>query len=609
MHNHPSAHEHSAFVTQAVADLLATDTILAVTHRPKVVLPLGVAVQPSKRRLIWDGRWVNDKAIIPTFKYETLAHVHLWAELGDFAFTTDLKSGYHHVDMHPDSWEYLGFQWEDRYYVFTQLPFGLAPACWAFTKITRSVLRWFRTRGVRCMGYIDDALWLHQQQSHLLQEQAHVLGVFHALGLRVNMDKSQLACGQSVTYLGMVLDFAAGKTTVPVAKREALLHGLLALRNTARRSHVKCLASVKGRIISMTWAFGRAALLFTRAMDLDIAAAPSWTSHIRLSAECRGEVDFWIACLDQFDGRHPIWTPTTVTTLIHTDSSGAAPNSCGAWAAWSESVPTTPGEVIARGNWSPSHRSWSSTALELLAIQYGLASFNRDGGLGGTTVQINTDCQNAYFALMRGGAHETKCLAIAKDIILYTMAHHIVLLVVWIPREHNTRADELTRLEDRQDWMLNPTVFQVIHSQWGPFDTDLFASYCNHQLPRYFSRFHTPDCTGVNAFAFKWGRACWANPPFDRMTDVLDHARGCRSRLALVIPIWPSQPWWRKLILAPGTFAMCVQGYMPLPRVNNLFLSGTTGNREATGVPAWDCACLLLDFADNAQVLHLPAPI
>ena len=50
----------------------------------------------------------------------------------------DLKSGYHHVDIHTDCWPYLGFsqvvQKVCRFYMFTVLPFGLSTARYVFTK-------------------------------------------------------------------------------------------------------------------------------------------------------------------------------------------------------------------------------------------------------------------------------------------------------------------------------------------------------------------------------------------------------------------------------------------------------------------------------------------
>ena len=40
----------------------------------------------------------------------------------DFMFTFDLKSGYHHIDIHREHWGYLRFAWNNgskvQYYVF-----------------------------------------------------------------------------------------------------------------------------------------------------------------------------------------------------------------------------------------------------------------------------------------------------------------------------------------------------------------------------------------------------------------------------------------------------------------------------------------------------------
>ena len=58
-------------------------------------------------------------------------------EKGDFMFSFDLKAGYHHVDIHKEHWQYLGFAWckgkVQKYYVFVVLLFGLATACYIFT--------------------------------------------------------------------------------------------------------------------------------------------------------------------------------------------------------------------------------------------------------------------------------------------------------------------------------------------------------------------------------------------------------------------------------------------------------------------------------------------
>ena len=78
--------------------------------------------------------------------------------LGDYVITFDLKSGYHHVDINEEHWRYLGFYWKKQFYVFKVLPFGLSTACYAFTKLLRPLVRYWQSKGIRAVLYIDDGI-------------------------------------------------------------------------------------------------------------------------------------------------------------------------------------------------------------------------------------------------------------------------------------------------------------------------------------------------------------------------------------------------------------------------------------------------------------------
>ena len=58
--------------------------------------------------------------------------------------------------------KYLGFRWgnenEVQHYVFTVLPFGLATACYLFTKLTRPLIKHWRGRGLKAMIYVDNGI-------------------------------------------------------------------------------------------------------------------------------------------------------------------------------------------------------------------------------------------------------------------------------------------------------------------------------------------------------------------------------------------------------------------------------------------------------------------
>ena len=84
-------------------------------------------------------RYVNKYLHLTKFKYEGLNLIPMLFSQGDYMFMFDLKSGYRHMDIHKDSQTYLGFSWGEganrKLYVFRVLPFGLASACYVFTKL------------------------------------------------------------------------------------------------------------------------------------------------------------------------------------------------------------------------------------------------------------------------------------------------------------------------------------------------------------------------------------------------------------------------------------------------------------------------------------------
>eukprot|EP00955_Chlamydomonas_euryale_P016803 179338-Chlamydomonas_euryale.AAC.1 len=58
------------------------------------------------------------------------------------------------------------------------MPFGVATAPWAFTKLMREVISHLRKLGARTSGYIDDVLLAEARRRRL---QAFVLGTVHPL--------------------------------------------------------------------------------------------------------------------------------------------------------------------------------------------------------------------------------------------------------------------------------------------------------------------------------------------------------------------------------------------------------------------------------------------
>ncbi|GLC53133.1 hypothetical protein PLESTB_000711700 [Pleodorina starrii] len=610
--NHSSANQHHAFVTNAVAELVATGTVMPVSEKPHCVLPLGVVPKPGsdKLRLILDARYVNEHVVTPGFKYETVGKLSSVLHPNDYLFTVDLKSGYHHVDIDSNYWTYLGFQWGNQFYVFTELPFGLAPACWVFTKVTRELLGFWRSMGHRVSGYIDDSIHADGDQAVLVEKRERVLGDFERAGFVVNMGKCNLGPSQCVKYLGTMVNTVDGTLTVPQAKRERLLTEVAAVLQCHGNCQIRAVSSLTGQIMSMSFSFGELSVLMTRQLviwqNAQLAAHGfNYNARGALTAAAMGELEFWKQSFLVFDGRRPLWQPSYFHTVkMFTDAGGPGTWSFGGWGGWTSYEGK---RIEASGRWDIGDEGDSVPLLELKAMFNVLKSVNREGLLMGQRVLVHTDSSVADAVVRKGGSTVAALQGACYDILWYCIEHKINLVTTWIPREWNKLADALSKGEEFCDWMLNRQVFADLARTWGPFAVDLFASATNHQIPSYFSWFATPTCAGVNAFAHEWPRTSWCNPPFAVMGRVLAHAKACRTRVALVAPFWPGAPWWHMLVENDYAFKPFVWACARLPRIPNLFYTGPPGSARKAFVPGWETVALLLDFAqDCSHVVEVP---
>lgn len=595
--NHNSALQNPAVVSEAIADLLAGNCIRL---SPSLVsCPLGLVKKFSldgavSYRLIYDARYLNNNLDIPKFKYETLATLSQVIEPNDWLIKTDLKSGFHHVDMAEEAWPYLGFEWEGKHYVFTQLPFGLATAPWAFTKISRELLRWWRGHGIRCTGFIDDTLFAHQSRMMLAAIRVRILRDMDNAGLIVNFVKSSDEPVQIEVYLGVIIDTVDQVMRISDGKRDILLSQITDLITT-NKPLARLLSTVIGKLVSMHWSFGRLSMLMTTQMQKDLASDPNLNHHLRLSEDTLLELEFWLTSFDTYNGRSPIWRQPFRHTVF-ADASGQGSTTLGGWAGYFN--PTIDKMVVARGHWDEFETKESSTWRELKTLLLVLQSFNRENSFDGRSVLFQTDNQGVANGIQKGTSRTEILYDLYMDIFWYCIGHDIDLRASWIPREENQLADDLSKMVDEHDWSLNPDLFMQLSIWWGPFDVDLFASFTNHQVDYYYSKYHTPDCAGVDAFSREWLGNCWCNPPFGLIPSVINYARWCSASMCLICPFWPSATWWHILLSgsAAGFFAPFVYSCYVFPNPKKVYVAGLGTSTKTRQVPNWRTMALRISF-------------
>ena len=150
---------------------------------------------------------------------------------GDYFTTFDLTSGYHHIEIHPEHRKFLGFEWtfEDgstRYFQFCVLPFGLASACYVFTKILRPFTKRWRGRGIKAIIYIDDGIAASRSFEIAKSVRELVRHDLLSAGFVINNEKSDFNPKTKGKWLGTVIDTRELTFTIPQEKIAKLLEDI-----------------------------------------------------------------------------------------------------------------------------------------------------------------------------------------------------------------------------------------------------------------------------------------------------------------------------------------------------------------------------------------------
>lgn len=154
-----------------------------------------------------------------------------------------------------------------------------------------------------------------------------------------------------------------------------------------------------------------------------------------------------------------------------------------------------------------------------------------------------------------GGIQYTHLNDITRQIWLFCEQRNIFIFASYIKSSDNVVADRESRvLKVDTEWELADYAFDKIIVLLGAPEYDLFASIQNHKCERYASWKLDPCSETVDAFTINWKYLnFYAFPPFCLVAKVLHKIIMDKAEGILVVPIWPSQPWYplyRKLLVS-----------------------------------------------------------
>ncbi len=587
--NNKSAINNSEFVQDAINDLVSKELIVECDQIPDIVNPLSVSVQSSgKKRLILDLRYINHHVWKQKTKFEDFNVALQYFNQGDFMFSFDLKSGYHHIDIFPDHREFLSFSWNFgdgnvRYFSFQVLPFGLASAPYIFTKCLRPLVKFWRSKGVFMVLFLDDGWGTAPNYFECQKVSQEVRQDVINAGLVPNVEKSVWEPTQVIDWLGLTWNSEIGTLQVIQRRVENTISCIDEVLAGLPDITARTLAKFVGKVISFKPVVGHMVQLRTRFSSMSVCQQNHWDSvfHLTGDNEVIGEIFFWKENIRSLNIRY-LFHYSIPQVHVYSDASTTG---CGAWAN---------SGMKCRYTWSEAEESRSSTWRELKSVALAIESF--DQNLKGKCVKVHSDNKGVE-AILKKGSMKRDLQKLSIDIANRCKDLDVVLQVQWVPREHNVEADLISREMDLDDWGVSNEFFHRIDCLWGPHTVDRFADNLNCKISRFNSKYWCPNTSQVDAFSVSWeNENNWLVPPIVLICQAIKHVGVSKALATLVVPAWPSSPFWPLLFSRNSVFSRMVVCSKTFQITGNIFVQGRNKN-SIFGSKKFrnDVICLRLD--------------
>ena len=148
----------------------------------------------------------------------------------------------------------------------------------------RTLVRYWRGRGLKAIVYLDDGIIAVKGESEAQNESSRVQNDLQCAGFVINREKSVWDPRRDIEWLGFKIDLAKGEFSVPdhkLVKLKSQLQEALGLQLMPARK----LASLIGKIMSMSLALGPVTRLMTRSLYATLNNRVAWCQKLLLTPE------------------------------------------------------------------------------------------------------------------------------------------------------------------------------------------------------------------------------------------------------------------------------------------------------------------------------------
>jgi len=536
--------------------------------------PLGLVTKTKedgslKHRLVFDAsRCVNNH--LAKLKV-TLSHLEKALETteeGELQSIFDLASCYYHVRIFEPQQTFLGAAFIDAsgkkvYFTYQHLPFGLASAVHAITKIFKPILAFIHKKGVKMSLYIDDGRFLSKDMDTSEVNRLMVYEVLTKAGWQISLEKSD-GPGEAATvkeYLGFVIDTTKMQVSI---SEEKLLKIERVIKEALEQKvlPINTLSKVQGKIIALIPSHGFFARVASKSgynLIENHTREFGWKGRVLLDQSTLDEWSFFAHNIRAANGspirsnlndirvsailENPRTNQVAVPNVRNFEKKTVISDASSYRVVAYDLMNSEKNEINVL--FTAEEMQLSSGLRELLAVKNAVSRWLETRAVEDKHVYWCTDSTNVVAFLSKGSgrAHVQKVIfEIAKKL----QQLRIIISPIHLSRDdiRIQKADDRSKVVDSDDWSIDHMSFESLNKQFA-LEIDAFASRSNTRLQRFYSEEWEEGAAGTNAFAQDWSSGMlWLSPPIKLLIKCAKRIRRSRCQGIIILPRWTTATFY-----------------------------------------------------------------
>ena len=302
----------------------------------------------------------------------------------------------------------------------------------------------------------------------------------------------------------------------------------------------------------MILALGPHAMYWARPLLADATRAGSdYDAPVHLSTRSREVLQLIRTALPHLP-RQPLHVrPFLPSVIIAADTSDSA---CGAVVRECP-FDDAPVPFLVHRPLSMSEQAESSTVRELRGYLHTLSALAQNYPLCGVDILLLADSLCSCWGFFKHGSQTVSSdgILLISDLCLsifeLSRAHGFRIHISWRRRDEIQDADDVSKIRDHHNFGLRPCAARIVgdylrEDSW----VDRFASVTNARCSRFNTRFLSAGAEATDALMQSWRDDLnFVCPPFSLIPRILDKVEDEKAHALLVLPVWDSKVWFRRL--------------------------------------------------------------